>query len=138
MKDTLKLEMKLPKITDVELVAIVGLERMGVFLGIPDTKIGEAKVAVIEAIINAFEHGGNDNPNVHVEFIMSKEKLTILVTDWGKGFNPNDVKEPKIKDKIGSDYKRGWGLKLIESMSDDLIVESRPFGTKITIIKNLS
>jgi anti-sigma regulatory factor (Ser/Thr protein kinase) len=137
MEDNLKLEMKLPKITDVELIAVAGLEKMGVFLGIPDDKIGEARLVVIEAIINAFDHGGGDNPTVHVEFIMSREKLTILVTDQGKGFNPDDVEEPKIEDKLGSDYKRGWGLKLMESMSDDLIVESRESGTKITIIKNL-
>jgi anti-sigma regulatory factor (Ser/Thr protein kinase) len=137
MEENLILEMKLPKISDIELVAVAGLEKMGVFFGIPEGKIGEAKVAVIEAIINAFEHGGGERANVHIEFIMSKEKLTILVTDEGKGFNPDEIEEPNIKDKIGSDYKRGWGLKLMESMSDDLIVESRESGTKITIIKNL-
>jgi len=137
MEDNIKLEMTLPKITDVELVAIAGLEKMGVFLGIPEEKISEARVAVIEAIINAFGHGGGDNPHVHVEIAMSREQLTILVRDHGKGFDPNDVQEPNIKEKIGSAYKRGWGLKLMESMSDDLIVESRPSGTKITIIKNL-
>jgi serine/threonine-protein kinase RsbW len=129
--------MILPKIPDVELVAVAGLEKMGVFFGIPDEKIREARIAVIEAIINGFDHGGGDAPTVHVEFIMSKEKLTILVTDQGKGFDPDDVEEPKITDKIGSEYKRGWGLKLMKSMSDDLIVESQPSGTKITIIKNL-
>ena len=137
MEDALTLEMKLPRITDIELVAIAGLEKMGVFLGIPDEKIGEARIAVIEAIINAFEHGGGDQPVVHVEFTMSKEKLTILVTDEGKGFNRDAVEEPKIENKIGSGHKRGWGLKLMESMSDDLIVESRPSGTRITIVKNL-
>ncbi len=62
MEDNIKLEMTLPKITDVELVAIAGLEKMGVFLGIPEEKISEARVAVIEAIINAFGHGGGRQP----------------------------------------------------------------------------
>jgi serine/threonine-protein kinase RsbW len=138
MNQNLNLEIKLPKVPEIELVAIEGLEKMGKCLGIPDDKIGEARVVVTEAIINALEHTGDDNPNVKVEFEMTKEKLIILVTDSGKGFNPDEVEEPDIKKKLEDRNKRGWGIKLMKSMSDDLIIESKPTGTKISIIKHLS
>ena len=129
--------MTLPKIADIELVAIEGMDRMAKYMGIPDDKIGEAHVLVTEAVINAFEHSGQKKPIVRVEFTMNQEKLIIFVRDYGKGFNPEIVEKPDIEKKLGSSHKRGWGLKLMESMSDDFQLESDENGTKITITKNL-
>ena len=137
MQDNIKLKMILPRIPDIELVAIEGMDRMARHLGISEEKINEAHVLVTEAVINAFEHSGQKKPEVHVEFTMSLEKLIIFVRDFGKGFKPENIEEPEIGKKLGSSHKRGWGLKLMKSMSDDFKVDSDEKGTKITIIKKL-
>lgn len=137
MAEDIKLKMTLPQIPDIELVAIEGLERMSRHLGISSDKIGDARILVTEAIINGLEHSGRKYPTVRVEFTMTREKLNIFVRDYGKGFEPANIDDPDIANKIGSKDKRGWGLKLMRSMSDDFIIESNQYGTKITIIKNL-
>lgn len=137
MEDNIKLKMTLPDIPDIELVAVEGLDKMARHLGISDDKIGEAKILVTESIINAIEHSGKKNSEVDVEFTMTKEKLIIFVRDYGYGFKPETVEEPDIHKKMGSKSKRGWGLKLMKSMSDDFLIESNDTGTKITLTKNL-
>jgi anti-sigma regulatory factor (Ser/Thr protein kinase) len=138
MKQPVTLKIELPKIPDVELVALEGLERLAKHLGIAEEKVGEAKILVTEAIINGLEHSGIKNPIVKIEFTMTPKELVILVRDNGKGFVPSSVEDPDISKKVVSKNKRGWGLKVMKSMSDDFNIESNRRGTKITIKKLLS
>jgi anti-sigma regulatory factor (Ser/Thr protein kinase) len=137
MENTVTLKITLPKIPDIELVALEGLERLSRHLGISEDKIGEAKILVTEAILNALEHAGEKNPHVRVEFAMTTKEITILVRDYGEGFEPSSVPSPNINTKLGTKDKRGWGLHLMKSLSDDFKIESGKTGTKITIKKLL-
>lgn len=138
MNDAVTLKMSLPHIPDIELVALEGLDRLARHLGIADEKIGEAKLVVTEAIINALEHSGDKHPVVRVEFTMNPKELTVFVRDYGKGFEPSAVENPDMQAKMGSTNKRGWGLRIMQSLSDGFRIQSGKTGTKITITKRLS
>jgi anti-sigma regulatory factor (Ser/Thr protein kinase) len=137
MSEPMKLKIELPRIPDIELVALEGLERLARHLDIAEDKISEARILVTEAIINGLEHGGDENPRVDVLFTMTPEELIVDVRDFGKGFAPSVVEDPDIAKKLGTKNKRGWGLKVMKSMSDDFRIESNDGGTKITIKKFL-
>ncbi len=137
MDNAITLKVALPKIPDIELVALEGLDRLARHMGIAEEKIGEAKILVTEAVVNALEYSGDKNPEVRVEFTMTPDALTIFVRDYGAGFEPADVPKPDIAAKLGSGNKRGWGLHLMKSLSDGFQIESGKDGTKITLTKLL-
>ena len=131
------LTITLPRIPDIELVALEGLERLARHLGIGEEKIGEARIMVTEAIINALEHAGGAHPSVRVEFTISSGTLVVFVRDRGKGFNPATLEDPVIQKKLGTQSKRGWGMKLMKSLSDDFRIQTGKSGTTITITKRM-
>ncbi len=137
MENAITLKVALPKIPDIELVALEGLDRLAHHMGIAEDKIGEAKILVTEAVVNALEHSGEKNPLVRVEFTMTADALTIFVRDYGVGFEPAEVPKPDIKTKLRGENKRGWGLHLMKTLSDGFRIQSGKNGTKITLTKLL-
>ncbi len=64
------------------------------------------------------------------------EKLRITVQDKGVGFSPEEIEEPDITKKIkGVGSKRGWGLKIIRGLMDDVEIRSGPGGTTVVMSK---
>ena len=130
-----KVELTLPIIADLELAATKTAEVVAKHMNLDDEKSAEIGMALIEATINAFEHSGSDSENVEIHFVIQGDTLVIKVTDKGKGFDPSKVKIPNIEEKLRSDKKRGWGLKLIQELMDTVEFESTPEGTTVTMTK---
>ena len=130
-----KVELTLPIIPDLELAATKTAEVVAKHMNLDDEKSAEIGMALIEATINAFEHSESDSENVEIHFVIQGDTLVIKVTDKGKGFDPSKVKIPNIEEKLRSDKKRGWGLKLIQELMDTVEYESTPEGTTVTMTK---
>lgn len=133
MSNQLKMSMQLPCVSNIETMAHCGLDKFGELAGINVDKIEVAKLLANEAINNAVEHAKSSNQQVRVEISLKEDTLSIYVRDYGKGFNVDNIKEPKIEEKISGSNKRGWGLKLMENLSDEYNIESGEYGTKIHI-----
>ena len=136
MKKNPTVELKLPVLKDMELVATQSSEVIAKHMNLSEEKSAEISMALIEACINAFEHSETKS-EVFIHFIISDESLTIKVIDKGKGFDSSKISIPNIDNKLGSDEKkRGWGIMLIKELMDSVNYESNEEGTTLTMIKN--
>ena len=133
MKKNPSVELKLPVLKNMELVATNTSEVVSKHMDLSEEKSAEISMALIEACINAFEHS-ETKEDIYIHFIISDENLTIKVIDKGVGFDSSSIKLPNIEDKVGTqERKRGWGLMLIQELMDEVDYESDNSGTTLTM-----
>ena len=132
-------KMTIPMEADQELKVAEKAEELALKMGFGRDPIDEIKLALIEAVINSIEHSKSPDRKVYITFGLNKKplRMTITISDRGGGFDIESVETPDIKNKIHKKArKRGWGLKLMRSLMDEVLVESSVAGTQITLIKN--
>ena len=130
-----EIEWVIPIMPSMELAASKTAQAVADYLDLDEEKTAEVTMALIEACINAFEHGKGEDNNVYIRFILQEEALIIEIKDRGKGFDSSKVEIPDIEKKIHSKKKRGWGLQLMREMMDDVTIDSGAGGTTITMTK---
>ncbi|MCZ6676143.1 MAG: ATP-binding protein [Candidatus Poribacteria bacterium] len=90
-------------------------------------------LAVIEAGTNAIKHGNRNQPHqfAHFEFICAPDRLTVVVGDKGKGFEPEQVPSPLADENR---FKTGGrGIFLIRGCMD--VVSYEAGGTIVRMTK---
>lgn len=127
----------IPILQNMEVAATQTAEAVARFMEFDSDEIDELKHALIEACINAFEHSNSVENKVYIRFVMRPEDLTVVIQDYGQGFDAGSVAKPDLTAKVlgQDDYKRGWGLMLIESLMDTVEIVSGATGTMITMTK---
>ena len=126
----------LPVVPNVELVAAKAVETLGHALGMDQTRVEAASVAMVEACLNAMEHGGGtmvvrlgrDRHN-------ARPCLKIEVEDHGNGFDPAGARDVHRTRAMGCAAKRGWGLTLIRELMDEVQIRSQPGLTLVQMWK---
>ncbi len=134
-KQAPKVELTIPIIPDMELAATKTAEVVAKHMGLKEDQAAEISMALIEATINAFEHSESKSANVEIHFVIQGDTLEIKVTDHGNWFDKSKVAIPNIEEKIASDYKRGWGIQLIQELMDTVEFASTEDGTTVTMTK---
>ena len=98
-----------------------------------DEAVEQANLAIIEAGTNAILHGNSNDPNkrVYFQFLVGEDKLTVIVKDEGKGFNPNRVPNPLDPENLLN--TTGRGIFLMRTLMDE--VNYNQNGTEVQMVK---
>ena len=134
-----QVRLTLPMIPNMELTASKTACAMGEQIGLSPDKIDEVQMAVVEACINAFEHSGSSDREVHIllQVLGAEDKpkgLEITIRDAGSGFSLDKL-PPRSEDNLTGPRKRGHGLRIIDGLMDAVEIQSDAEGTIVVMRK---
>ena len=129
----LEIEMIIPRVADVELIAARALEQLAENLAIDAVATGRLKTAVVEACINAFEHAGVADGRVRLVFSVGGGRLLVRVENRGRTLAALPSPAAAGREARG----RGWGLTLIRELVDEVALEPREDGVSLLMVKYL-
>ena len=99
-------------------------------MGFSDEQVYDIEVAVDEAASNvikhAYSHRNSGKRPLDIKVKKNKKFIEITITDKGKGFNPDEVKEPQIEEYLKKMKRGGLGLYLIKQLMDDVAFRIKP------------
>jgi serine/threonine-protein kinase RsbW len=94
------------------------------------------RLALEEAMVNAHKHGncGDLNKMITISYEVNPQKITVRIADEGKGFDPNNIPDPTVPDRIA--LPNGRGLMLMRAYLDE--VSFNETGNVVQLVKEKS
>jgi serine/threonine-protein kinase RsbW len=136
--------MEIPMGEDTELIAAHTVEQIARRMEFEPEAINQIKTALVEACINATEHSLSAERKIYNRFRVESDKLVITVSSRGvpapAGISANGastVENNGHDSGEGLKGRRGWGLKLIRTLMDDVEFERVDDGTRLRMTKYL-
>jgi serine/threonine-protein kinase RsbW len=127
-------EMVIPMGTDTELIAARTAEQIARRVKFQPDAINQIKTAVVEACINAAEHSLSPDRKIYQRFVVEDDRLVITVAS--RGVVPTQIGDSaNANDQGNGNGRRGWGLKLIKTLMDEVEFERVDDGTQLKMIK---
>ena len=125
-------EFVFPMGENTEMIAAYTVGEIAKRHGFPTKAINQIKTALVEACINAAEHSLSPDRKIYQKIMMDDDRISITVSNRGlrladkmaKGLSPDEG-------------RRGWGLKLMRGLMDEVTIEHVDDGTRITMVKYL-
>jgi serine/threonine-protein kinase RsbW len=135
----------LPMGGDNELLAATTVEQIARRLNFSPEAINQIKTAVVEACINAVEHSLSPDRKIYQRFRFENDKLIITISS--RGILPQNIQghiEEQSSEQVRheengdeTEQRRGWGLKLIKALMDEVEFERVDEGTRLRMTKYL-
>lgn len=129
-------EIIVPMGDDTEMIAAHTVEDIARRHSFPPRAINQIKTALVEACINAAEHSLSPDRRIYQKFTVEDDKIIITISNRGVKIPSNKLSESIVP--INPDEgRRGWGLKLMQNLMDEVKFEQVDDGTRISMVKYL-
>jgi serine/threonine-protein kinase RsbW len=99
-------------------------------MGFDQEEIGNIELAVDEAATNVLRHAYQEQDKakqfILIEVTSYPDRIQISVIDRGKGFNPAEIKPPRMDQYFKQMRRGGLGLYLIRTLMDQVDFSINP------------
>ncbi len=132
--------MVVPMGEDNELIAANTVEHIARRLTFEPAAINQIKTAIVEACINASEHSYSPDRKIYQRFRVDNDRLVVTISSRGivpTNVGSGNVNTNSVEDAEGREERRGWGLKLIRTLMDEVEFERVDDGTSLKMTKYL-
>ncbi len=136
---TKEYKLRIPSQTDnLELIRyFVG--RVAEKVGFDDEDVGKIELACDEACTNVIKHAYSDRSQLQsldIAIKLDYQKLTLIVTDHGKGFDPQAIKIPDMKEYLAELKVGGLGIYLMKTLMDEVTYDIKPgLSNQVSMVK---
>ncbi|HKG23849.1 MAG TPA: ATP-binding protein, partial [Blastocatellia bacterium] len=132
-------ELIIPIEDDAELIAARTVEQIARAADFDLEAINHIKTALIEACINAAEHGDSPDRRIYQRFTIDDDRLTVTVSNKGKTFDWSGERAGAEAATPGASLKgsRGRGLQIIRALMDEVRFERTDDGATLVMTKFL-
>lgn len=91
-------------------------------VGFSPSQVYEIRLAIVEACTNIIEHGYGDEGigEIVCSAESTEEGVTIIIKDWGKKFDPDQIADPDFDVHLEDLQTRGAGLFLMKNLMDEV------------------
>ncbi|NOK60414.1 MAG: hypothetical protein GFH27_549281n192 [Chloroflexi bacterium AL-W] len=108
--------------------------------GLDEHASWQVQLAIDEAATNVIQHGynGSEPGVVELSWQIDDDELSIVLRDWGRQFNPDDIPTPDIESPLEERQVGGLGLYLMQQLMDNVHFEfDTHYGNLLTMTKRL-
>ncbi len=127
-------EVTVPMDGENEMIAAHTLEEIARRHNFSPKAINQIKTALLEASINASEHSLSPDRRIHQKFSVEDDRIVITISNRGLRLADRRV---AVTEREPESERRGWGLRLIEKLMDEVLVHQTDDGTSISMTKYL-
>lgn len=136
-----KYQLRLPSQSDNLALIRSFVARVAAKEGLDTEEASKIELAVDEACTNVIRHAYDNRTDqtIDVKIKIDSKKLSIIVSDSGKGFDPGKVTLPDLNESIKAGRKGGLGICLMRTLMDKVDFQIKPgLRNQVRMIKYLN